>query len=205
MDKRMLLGLAIALILALGIGRCVHRRASIASPVPRELNQVIGEELARATAELMGESGNLLLISTERSPYEAQNLGVQIDSFRKALPRGIEIAGQRLVNPPADPDNMEVLPAEDLRAILQEADGIDAVVSMVGMPAGGTMDWYRVSDPPLIVCAYTLFPVTPDIAQGLAEADLALVPTDEAVGTVPADETPEERFQRLYTFRRGGA
>jgi hypothetical protein len=164
------------------------------------LQQSVGQILATETARVTGRPAKIVLV-TVNAP-SAPELKYQLEAFQKELHRIGDITVQdKVVLDPGDSQKYRAgagLSSKHLLKIMRKHSGVDAIVSLVGVPEIPDQDLAQVKSEPKIVAETH----SPEKLVGLLEKKIlvsAIVPRFEFPAPGPRKpKTNREWFDRYF-------
>ena len=170
------------------------------SDTNRPLQESVGQILAAETARVTGRPAKIVLV-TVNAPGVPE-LKDQIDAFQKELKRigGISIQ-DKVVLDPGDSQKYRAgagLSSKHLLKVIRKHEGVDAIVSLVGVPEVSDQDLAQVKSVPKIVAETH----SPEKLVGLLDKKIlvsAIVPRFEFPAPGPRKpKTEREWFDRYF-------
>jgi hypothetical protein len=209
MTKKVLVGTLSALVTAACLYYLLHKPTEKAEQAATDASEALGQRAAEEVARLVGNHGEIAVLSPAIAPGQAPTFVAQMERFTRTLKKhGIKIGATKLM-----PGGLTALvlgtglPAGDYVALLEQAPNAGAIVSFVGPPnlSPGELQKLQANRPPLVVV--DTFGVSKGRAlSAMLEAKavaLAFVPLNSL--EVANEKQQSNLFDRYYRILRAPA
>jgi hypothetical protein len=209
MSKNTIIGSLAVLVVGVSLFFLLHKPREKSAQLAVDMNAALGQRAAEEVAQLLGNHGQIAVMSLELAPGQNSPDAAQMAAFSQTLKQhGIKIAATKTLSG----DDMNILmvgggvsPKKyvELRA---QASGAGAIVSFVGPPSlsVGDLQKLQAQGPPLVVV--NTLGGTPGLGSDLAalvEAKavaLAFVPRTAA--EMEKEKSQPKIFDRYYKILR---
>lgn len=122
-----------AVVASAALAIIVLSSCEFAPRVDRKLHAEIGRALAREALSLLGQGGQITLITRDTEAFRQPALDVLLDSFKREVRRAqAVIAGTQLIQ--ADPLRPVEVPSGDYFELIRRSSGEHVIVSLLGPP-----------------------------------------------------------------------
>ena len=155
MKKKLLIGLLSILATAASLYFLLHKPTEKAEQAATSASEALGQRAAEEVARLVGNKGQIAVLSLEIAPGQAPTFVAQMEMFARTLKRhGVKIGATKLM--PGGLTSLVLgtgLPAQDYVELIQRAPNAGAVVSFVGPPnlPPAELQKFQADHPPLVV------------------------------------------------------
>ena len=206
MSKKLLIALLCILATAASLYFLLHKPTEKAEQAATDASEALGQRAAEEVARLVGNKGQIAVMSLDIAPGQAPTFVAQMDKFTKTLKKhGIKIGATKLM-----PGGLTALvlgtglPAQDYMELIRQAPNAGAVVSFVGPPnlPPEALKKLQADHPPLVVVdTFGMLKgrLLPDMLEIKAVA-LALVPLNSL--EAEKEKQRADLFDRYYRILR---
>lgn len=155
MTKKLLVASLSVLATAASFYFLLHRPVEKAERVATDASEALGQRAAEEIARLVGNKGQIAVLSLDIAPGQAPTFVSQMEMFARTLKRhGVKIGATKLM--PGGLTSLVLgtgLPARDYMALVQQAPDAGAIVSFVGPPDLSPQELAELQAkcPPLVV------------------------------------------------------
>lgn len=206
MAKKLVVGSLCILAIAGSLYFLLHKPVEKAEQAATDASEALGQRAAEEVAQLVGNKGEIAVMSLEIGEGQAPTFVSQMDMFARTLKRhGVRIGAVKLK--PGGLTSLVLgagLPAADYMELVQQAPNAGAIVSFVGPPSLSPEELrkFQADHPPLVVVdtfGVLRGPTLPAMLEAKAVA-LALVP----LNSVEAEKEKQQAnlFDRYYRILR---
>jgi hypothetical protein len=155
MTKKLAIALLSVLATAASLYYLLHKPAEKAERMATDASEALGQRAGEEVARLVGNKGQIAVLSLEIAPGQAPTYVSQMEMFTKTLKRhGVKIGATRLMQGGLTSLVLGTgLPASDYMTLIQQAPGAGAIVSFVGPPNLSPQELQKIQahSPPLVV------------------------------------------------------
>jgi hypothetical protein len=155
MTKKLLIASLSILATAASLCFLLHKPAEKAEQTATDASEALGQRAAEEVARLVGNKGQIAVLSLAIAPGQAPTFTAQMEMFARTLKRhGIKIGATKL-----QPGGLTALvlgtglPAQDYAELVRQAPNAGAIVSFVGPPnlPPEELQRFQADHPPLVV------------------------------------------------------
>ena len=153
--KKLLIALFSILATAASLYFLLHKPVEKAEQAATNASEALGQRAGEEVARLVGNKGEIAVMSLDIAPGQAPTFVAQMDRFVKTLKKhGVKVGAIKLM-----PGGLTALvlgtglPAQDYAELVQQSPNAGAIVSFVGPPnlPPAELQKFQADHPPLVV------------------------------------------------------
>jgi hypothetical protein len=192
MKKNLWVGVAAVVAIVASIALILRKAPREPLPADQAISAGIAEEATRQLVKLVGKNGKIIVIA------DGQANRYLFRGFQPVFAQALKKAGLNIIaveKIPLPSQGDLYLPADVYTRVVQANPGVNAIVSLVGLPRGSEPSPRR---PKLAVIAGEV--KAEDARRAIAEkvADLVIAQRGDDLGRKMVPRTPQEWFQAMY-------
>ena len=206
MTKKFLVGSLACLVTAASLYFLLHKPTEQAEQAATDASEALGQRAGEEVARLVGNKGQVAVLSLEIAPGQAPTFVAQMERFARTLKKhGVTIGATKLM--PGGLTSLVLgtaLPAKAYMELIERAPNAGAIVSFVGPPnlSPGELQKLQAAHPPLVVVdtfGVLKGPALPAMLEAKAVA-LAFVPLNSVEAA--REKQQANLFDRYYRILR---